>query len=76
MWELDEYECWNLHKGDAHVWIQSRPVYCDRGHYIANVMGIPTIDGADAFPRYFMNLDRAKVEMEEWLDWRLQSEKR
>jgi hypothetical protein len=70
-WELDEYQTWNLRKGGAHVWIQKRPVYCDRGHYHAQVEGIPSIDHQDSFPRYFMNLDRAKAEMGEWLEWRL-----
>jgi hypothetical protein len=76
MWELDEYGCWNLRVDDVHVWIQKRPVYCDRGHYSGNVMGINSIDDADSFPRYFMDLDRAKLEMKEWLDWRLQSEQK
>lgn len=77
-WTLDEFGCWNLYDDiantHAHVWIQKRPAYCDRGHWIANVDGISTIDGADAFPRYFMNLERAKLEMEEWLAWRVKDE--
>lgn len=74
-WVVDNYNCLNLHIGKAHVWIQKRPTYCDRGHYCANVNGIPSIDGADSFPRYFMDLERAKDEMSEWLQWRLQSER-
>ena len=73
-WTLDEYGCWNLHRGDVHVWLQQRPPYCDRGHWLGNVEGISSIDWADAFPRYFMNFERAKLEMAEWLDWRLRSE--
>lgn len=75
-WTLDEYRCWNLRIGDAHVWLAPRPAYCDRGHWHANVMGVPHIDEADAFPRYYMNLERAKLEMTEWLEWRLECERR
>lgn len=74
IWEADSYGCLTLHVGSVYVWITPRPRYCDRGHYQAGVDGIPSIDAADAFPRYYMNLDRAKLEMEEWLTWRLHSE--
>ena len=50
--------------------------YRDRGHWIAHVEGIATIDHADFFPRYFMDLDRAKLEMQEWLAWRIACEER
>lgn len=73
-WHLDDFRCWNLHRGNAHCWIAPRPHYCDRGHWVANVSGIPTIDGQDCFPRYFMDIDRAKAEMAAWLDWRLARE--
>lgn len=69
-WTKDEYGCYNLRLRGAHVWIQPRPAYCDRGHFHAQVSGIPSIDAADSFPRYFMDLERAKVEMYEWLLWR------
>lgn len=75
-WELDSDRCWNLRVGRVHVWLQPRPTYCDRGHWVGNIMGIPTIDSADAFPRYYMNLERAKLEMCEWLKWRLLCEQR
>jgi hypothetical protein len=81
-WEIDEYGCHNLHVDNVHVWIEKRPAYCDRGHYVAKVngifdpvTGINSIDDGDAFPRYYMNLDRAKAELEEWLQWRLRSER-
>jgi hypothetical protein len=45
--------------------------YCDRGRFVGKVFGVPDIDGADSFPRYYMDIDRAKLEMAEWLDWRL-----
>lgn len=74
-WLLDEDRAWYLRRGGAVVWIAPRPVYCDRGHYIAHVEGIASIDAADCFPRYYMSLERGKEELEEWLDWRLQREK-
>lgn len=75
-WELDEYKCWNLRRMApsgyrVHVWLQPRPTYCDRGHWTGNVEGISSIDEADRFPRYYMNLERGKAEMQEWLEWRL-----
>ncbi len=74
-WQLDEYDAYNMYVGPIHVSIQKRPPYCDRGHWIARVDGIPSLDGADGFPRYFMNLERAKAEMTEWVAWRMLSDK-
>jgi hypothetical protein len=74
-WELDEYGCHNLRVGGVHVWIEKRPPYCDGGHFIGKVSGIASIDAFDAFPRYYMNLERAKAELSEWLTWRLHSER-
>ena len=51
-------------------WIHKRPAYCDRGHWQAQVE-VLGLDGADAFPRYFMRFETAKQEMEEFLRWRL-----
>lgn len=71
-WVYDDRDrCWSLNFRFAWVQIQHRPHYCDRGRYIAVVEGIGSIDQADEFPRYFMDLDRAKAEMSEWLGWRL-----
>lgn len=64
---------------DCTVWISKRPNYCDRGNFWAqvdvksggNAMRL-NIDAADAWPRYYMNLDRAKLEIEEWLKKRRQ----
>lgn len=74
-WVLDEHGTLNLRRGSVLLWIHPRPTYCDRGHYFANVEGIGSIDWADSFPRYFMDLERAKLEMSEWLEWRLQRER-
>jgi len=81
-WVEDEYKCWNLiipyenpeYGIQIHVWIAPRPSYCDRGHWVACVNGIPYIDDQDAFPRYYMDIERAKAEMKDWLYWRLKNE--
>ena len=76
-WKFDEeYRIWELRVGDVLVWIQQRPYYCDRGHFIGKVDGLRSIDGADAFPRYYMDLDSAKLELARWLEWRLECERR
>jgi len=52
------------------AWIEPRPSYCDRGHWKMNCE-LPDLDAADRFPRYYMNLNRAKEETEDFLRWRL-----
>lgn len=53
------------------VTLEPRPAYCDRGNWIAKVF--PTgelalsMDDADAFPRYYFDETRAKLEIEAWL---------
>lgn len=67
---------WWLRGRVHHVWIQARPAYCDRGHFLAHVEPAPgvgfefSIDDSDKWPRYFMNFDRMVEEIREWLDWR------
>lgn|SRR5262249_22738033 len=75
-WTVDEYGCWNLHLESAWIYLCPRPPYCDRGHWLAQCQGISTLDSADAFPRYYMDLDRAKAELTEWLLWRLKQDQR
>lgn len=82
-WVRDKYDHWNLkfgaemdfpdgrRFGPVHAWIGPRPAYCDRGHWQFNVDGIPSLDHADSFPRYYMDLDVAKREAEAWLRWRI-----
>jgi hypothetical protein len=79
IWTEHTEPCWHLDttvsKGDKtiQVWIEKRPVYCDRGHYSVNATGNleASIDWQDGFPRYFMDLSVAKQETEAWLRWRL-----
>lgn len=69
-WEM-RATCEGHPANEAVVYISPRNSYCDRGHWQAHVDGIPSIDHADSFPRYFMRLSVAKQEMGEWLAWRL-----
>lgn len=74
VWTFNEdYNTWNISADGAHVSIAHRPHWCDRGRYVAVVTGVGDIDRADEFPRYFMNLERAKDEMAEWLGWRIRT---
>ena len=71
-WTYDEADkVWVLAKQNAYVTIAPRAGHCDRGRWVAVVSGVGNIDQADEFPRYFMDLERAKLEMAEWLSWRL-----
>ena len=60
--------------GEVKLLIEKRPVYCDRGHLMGKVFGLPSVDDADCFPRYYMSLEIAKKEMRDWLVWRLYKE--
>lgn len=73
-WTYDEHDrCWILNYQGACVYLMPRAGHCDRGRWYAVVSGIGTLDFADAFPRYFMDLERAKAELGEWLVWRITS---
>ena len=59
------------HEGHLLAWAQSRPHYCDRGHW-KGVIEIPCgLDSQDGWPNYYMSLKRAKTEVEAFLRWRL-----
>lgn len=64
------YRCWRYMLGEARIELQPR-VFCDRGRWCATVTGVGTINEQDEFPRYFMDLERAQLEMQEWLHVRL-----
>jgi len=66
------------------IWIEPRPVYCDRGNFIAKInernntpvpgKGPPLyLDNSDGWPRYYFDLTRAKLEVEAWLKKRGQA---
>ncbi len=58
------------------ITIESRPQYCDRGNYIAKLHPYgklaTEIDDADGWPRYFFDIERAKLECFDWLKKRNQ----
>jgi len=68
----EEYDTWDLMDGDGNMlcYITTRPVYCDRGHYLGQ-MNTGELDHQDMWPNYYMSLIRAKNEMEDFLKWRL-----
>jgi len=73
-WKHDpKYDAWVLHAEGALIVIAPRPGHCDRGRYVVTVSGLGDIDHADGFPRYFMDLERAKQEMTDWIAWRLRT---
>lgn len=76
-WIVDGDGGWDLRIAQAWIWLGRRPAYCDRGHYYALILqGIPSLDLADGFPRYFMDLQRAQDELKAWLCWRLECDSR
>jgi hypothetical protein len=61
----------NVMIGDVIVGsLEPRPYYCDRGRYIFR-SELPDLDGADGFPRYYMDYSAACAEITAWLRWRL-----
>jgi hypothetical protein len=56
------------------AWKTRRPAYCDRGRWAVNA-NLGDLDGADGFPRYYMDEKVAKAETEAWLRWRLWKER-
>ncbi len=75
-WNRDAHGTWWYRIGEFAVWITARPPYCDRGHFQSVTHQVPDIDDSDRFPRYFMDLERAKAEMAEWLAWKLSQHKK
>ena len=76
-WYMDTSGCWCFRVGEAWVYLDRRPPYCDRGRWRGHVgAGVIGLDVADAFPRYFMDLDRARAELAEWLAWRVECDRR
>jgi len=62
---------WNLHgqlKINWNLWIETRPVYCDRGRYLAKTDA--PLDAQEGFPRYYFDLEIAKRELQAWIDAR------
>lgn len=62
---------WQIAGKDCDITIEPRPAYCDRGNWLAKVhvrnSRELSIDHQDMWPRYYMDLDRAKLEIEDWM---------
>jgi hypothetical protein len=77
-WRHDsEYNLEEIHGLDCFIWIEHRPTYCDRGNFLAKIQATGNtrrlnIDHQDGWPRYYMDFDRAKAEVEDWLKKRKQ----
>lgn len=66
---------------DCEITLEARPVYCDRGNFLAKLFAAPgaepinlDIDAMDGWPRYYFDEIRAKLEIEAWLKKRKQWE--
>jgi hypothetical protein len=59
----------------ALLTIEPRPAHCDRGRWIAKCFRDPRdgrpLDGQEGWPRYYFDLDRARAEIQEWVEARL-----
>lgn len=79
-WVWSEHEhTWTIRGAQCWIWMQRRPSHCDRGNWLAHIELLPAppphpvlIDSADMWPRYYFDLDRAKLECEAWLKKRQQ----
>lgn len=62
-----------LHGKSCYVLLLRRPPHCDRGRFYAQIHHTgsfpfePHVDEADGFPRYYFDLERAKLELEAWM---------
>lgn len=71
-WTPTEYGL-AIYGKDCEILLVPRQPYCDRGNYLAYLTACPgtslalELDHADAWPRYYFALDRAKLECEAWL---------
>lgn len=63
---------------DCVIYLIARQPYCDRGNWLAQVHPdngttlARDLDYQDGWPRYYFDLDRAKLECEAWLKKRQQ----
>ena len=68
---LDKDGDWRIRGKECVIWINRRPQYCDRGNFLAHLECWGRlhldIDDQDGWPRYYFDLERAKLEIEAWL---------
>ena len=58
--------------GHFRIALINRPSYCDRGkfHVLVDNFGCRGLDCQEGFPRYYFSEQRAKEEMQEWVNER------
>lgn len=72
-WErFTDPQVWlEIYGKECTIVIEPRPEYCDRGNWIAKIFTRGSLavefDRQDGWPRYYMDLDRAKLEIEDWM---------
>lgn len=62
----------------GQITIEERPEHCNRGRWLAKMhqkgrLNNPWFDdgtGSGGWPRYYFDLDRAKAELEAWVEFR------
>lgn len=80
-WETagDGTTTWQEIKGlDCLISLEKRPAHCDRGNFLAKISVTGdairlSLDGADLWPRFYFDEERAKLEVEAWLEKRGQA---
>jgi hypothetical protein len=61
---------WSIDTEFCQVTIEPRPVYCDRGRFIAKAFPRHLalgFDEQDGWPRYYFDWDRMLAEIDAWL---------
>jgi hypothetical protein len=62
---------WEVQYKNVHISIEPRPHYCDRGRWVAKISATEMwLDEADCWPRYYFDLERAKLECEAFMKLR------
>lgn len=61
--------------GPVQITLEKRALHCDRGRWIGRVDVDPAtghgLDRQEGWPRYYFDLDRAKAEIEDWVNERM-----
>jgi len=64
---------WEINGRECTIYLEQRPAYCDRGNWYAKLDArggtalARELDHQDGWPRYYFDLERAKLEIEAWL---------
>lgn len=70
---------WEIDGRDCRIYLEPRPPYCDRGNWLAKIDLRCTrphalnLDWCDGWPRYYFDFERARLEIEAWLEKRGQA---